>query len=232
MLERLGMQARSAVTRAGIEAKSLGHHHIGTEHLLLGLLAEGDTPASAALTAAGASLVPAREKVLEALASRTTPSLDRAGEDLPFTDRAGRALDRASKLSLRLGRDQVGCEHILVSVLDVEGTAGQVLRGLGVDPQAVRQALMSSPSAPQSPEKLSQDSREGEGGPLEADPQPEAAPNLSGPLCSTCGSPVAISLDRMTISVGSGSVAPGHSVGQVHVFYCTVCRTTLGVAPA
>lgn len=194
------------------EAHRLGHPHVGTEHLLLGLLAESGTSAWDALIAAGATLVSAREKVVEALASRTTSLPPRSTQDLQFTDRASRALDRASRLSLRAGSDYVNCEHILLSVLDVEGTAGQVLRGLAVDPDAVRQALTSPPS---SPATLASP----------APPPPTSArPEATGPRCGTCGSPLATSLNRWTLAAGSGE-----SMTQVEVFYCTVCGTALGV---
>jgi ATP-dependent Clp protease ATP-binding subunit ClpC len=213
MLERFDEEARNAVSVANEEAYRLGHPHVGTEHLLLGLLAQTGTAASNALVAEGASLVSAREKVVEALASRTTSPPTRAVKDLPFTERASRALDRAGRLSLRMGREDVHCEHILLSVLDIEGTAGQVLRGLWVDPAAVRRALLSSPlPAPAEPA---------------VQPVPEARPRGPGPVCGTCGSLLASSLDRMILPVGSAE-----SVAEISVIYCTACGTAIGVEPA
>ncbi len=218
MFERFSREAKRAVSQAGEEAQRLGHRHIGTEHLLLGLLAVSGTAASDALVAAGASLVPAREKVVEALASRTPSTAAGAGGDLPFTDRAARTLDRSGRLSLRMGSEEVRGEHILLSVLDVEGTAGQVLRGLGVDPEAVRRALTAQATEH---EQATEPERYGEPEPLT-----EAHPGVPGPLCASCGSSLSRSLERMTLPVGAGPSAP-----QVDVYYCTVCGTAIGAAP-
>jgi ATP-dependent Clp protease ATP-binding subunit ClpC len=134
----------------------LGHGHVGTEHLLLGLLIQAGSAAAEALHASGVSLAPGREKVIEALASRATAPAPGAGDQVPLTDRASRALDRATRLSLRMGSEVVGSDHVLLSVLDVEGTAGQVLRGLSVDPSVVREALMAPTAL--SPEQSSDQS--------------------------------------------------------------------------
>jgi ATP-dependent Clp protease ATP-binding subunit ClpA len=210
MFERFDQEARNAVSTAHDEAYRLGHPHVGTEHLLLGLAAQTGTAASDALISAGASLVSIREKVVEALASRTTNPPSRVAEDLPFTDRASRSLDRAGKMSLRMGSEHVHCEHILLSVLAVEGTAGQVLRGLWVDPEAVRRALDSSKIAPS-----------GEDSVTSAVPARVRRPD---PRCGTCGALLASSLDRMTLPVGSAQ-----PVAQVSVIYCTACGTAIGV---
>jgi hypothetical protein len=144
---------------------------------------------------------------------------------LVLTIRAFRALDRAAKLSARMGSDDVQCEHILLSVLDVEGTAGQVLRGLWIDPDSVRDALASLTSdAPVS---------DGRGARAPAAPraqrEPVAEARASEPLCGTCRSPLATSLDRLTLPVGSGK---SKSAVHAEVFYCTVCGTALNVERA
>jgi ATP-dependent Clp protease ATP-binding subunit ClpC len=223
MLERLGQEARTAVSLASDEAYRFGHPYVGTEHLLLGLLAEGDTAASEALVAAGASFVSVRQKVVEALASRTTESPPSQSQDLAFTNRASRALDRAAKLSLRMGSDQVEPEHILLSVLDVEGTAGQVLRGLWIDPDAVREALASLASTPPPSDERRAQAR---AAPV-SQHEPAAGARASEPVCGTCRSPLTASLARVTLPVGSGE-----SKVQAEVFYCTVCGTALNVERA
>lgn len=236
MFERFSPEARGAVLRAGGEARGLGHGHIGTEHLLLGLIGATGTKSSEALIGAGAFLMPAREKVVEALASRSPRSTAGAGADLPYTDRAARALDRSGKLSLRLGSEQVRCEHILLSLLDVEGTAGQVLRGLGVDPQAVRHAVTSSahrPALAETEVAAAPETAEA----LETAPQPmtaggsgEAAESDTrrhrAPVCPGCGSALASSLGRLTTRLAGGSPADA-----VDVYYCTACGTAIGVQP-
>jgi ATP-dependent Clp protease ATP-binding subunit ClpA len=139
VFERYSDQSRRALDLARDEALRLGHGHIGTEHLLLGILAEGHGQAAHALTSAGATLDGCRDKVVESAAAKVGGS-GRSG-DPGYTDRANRALERAGRLSLRRRTPAVETDHILVSVLDVEGTAGQVLRGLSVDPARVRDAL-------------------------------------------------------------------------------------------
>lgn len=210
MFERFSPEARDAVSRAGDEARGLGHGHIGTEHLLLGLIGATGTTSAQALIGAGAFLLPAREKVIEALAARSPRSSAGTGADLPYTDRAARALDRSGKLALRMGSEQVRCEHILLSVLDVEGTAGQVLRGLGVDPEVVRSLILSGRPASPAPAEPPAATKESHG------PRP-------GPICASCGSTLATSLGRAAITIAGDP--PAH---RVDIYYCTVCGTAVG----
>jgi ATP-dependent Clp protease ATP-binding subunit ClpA len=144
MFDRFSDGARRTISLAREESRRLGHTQIGTEHLLLGILAEGQTFAARALMSSGATLDGSRTKVAEAGSAKSpAPSWgsEAATDDLPFTDRARRALERASRLSLRRRSEQVSVEHVLLSVLDVEGTAGQVLRGLGVDMVGLRDVI-------------------------------------------------------------------------------------------
>lgn len=136
MFDRYSHQARTVVERAEAEARQLGHPHIGTEHLLLGLLA-ADGSAAGSLRGAGARLDAARSKVAEAVGVRAASPFR---GDLAFSARAGRALDRATRSSLQRRDEQVETAHLLIGVLDVEGRAGQVLRGLGVDTGRLRAA--------------------------------------------------------------------------------------------
>ena len=218
MLERFSEEARRSVRSAREEAARLGHTRIGTEHLLLGLVTERGSEASEALTAAGVSVSSCREKVIEALASRAGPPAA-AGTELPFTDRANRALDRAGKLSLRMKSEEVHSGHLLLSVLDVEGTAGQVLRGLGVDPASVKRTLSSAASSAEP----SPDPTLGTA-PTER-PEPNLAGRATGPVCGTCGAPLDRALDHVILRVGPDAMPVG-------VLYCAVCGTAVGTAPA
>lgn len=200
-LERYSPDARLTVELATQEARQLGHRQVGTEHLLLGLLAQQGTAAASALGAGGASLALCREKVTEALATRSTGGPPGAGEELPFSDRARRALDRASRLAPRMGSEVVLPEHLLLSVLDVEGTAGQVLRGQAVDLTAVRQALSS-------PHRT-----------VAASKEPGVAVSVAGPLCGNCGSLLEETLGQAKIG----------SAGLI-VLYCTGCGVAIGAA--
>jgi ATP-dependent Clp protease ATP-binding subunit ClpA len=227
------------VSAAGEEARRLGHGHVGTEHLLLGVLRQRGSHAAQALEASGVFLEACRQKVSEALASRGTSATP--GSQLPFSDRASRALDRASRLSLRLGSDVVRSDHVLLSVLDVEGTAGQVLRGLSVDPAVVREALMAeaAPSSGPAPDQRpapARDQRPAPGRdqvaapedvfPRLGDAQPSDSTRFPEPVCRACGSGLRGSLDQVELPVGSVQQGPGASV---RVIFCTRCGTAIGV---
>ena len=221
MLDRYSAEARKAVALAHDEAHRLGHPYIGTEHLLLGLLAEGDNAAARSLQRAGASLALCREKVAEALASRSGPRArsDLTGvpsERLEMTDRATRALDRAGRLSARLKSDEVQTSHMLVSVLDVEGTAGQVLRGLSVDLTAVRVGLAGQVTTSSETDPL-----DATGAAVVAEPPGQPAPDaFTDPVCATCGAPLDSSLGHAVVSSTSGV--------DFDVAYCTTCGATFG----
>jgi ATP-dependent Clp protease ATP-binding subunit ClpA len=204
VLERFSDRARRAVSLAEREARQLGHPHIGSEHLVLGVLAEGDSQAARALVAYGATLDGARSKVAEAVGETS----DVSGVDkLGFTDRATRALERASRLSLRRLDPCVDTEHILLSVLDVEGRAGQVLRGLNVDLAGLREAVDATADEPETPVDLTE--------PLER----------VEPQCSVCGSALSAAL--------SHRIMTSHPVGREPrdfvVAYCSACGSTFGV---
>lgn len=211
MLERLDADAKTAVGLARSEAASLGHRQIGTEHLLLGLLGTPGTTAAQALSASGASLVSARQKVREALATRAggAPVTASAAADLPFSDRAARVLDRAGRLALRTGHDQAGCDHILTSLIDVEGTAGQVLRGLGVDPDAVKAALAAPGSSTEPAGRAAEEV-------TPAAPIPSALVR-----CGHCNQPLEANL-------GAALLTAAPTSATVEVFYCTACGSAIG----
>ena len=122
---------------AEAEARELGHVRIGTEHLLLALLADESGGASSRLRAAGATLAGARHKVGEAVVVRGRPP----SGSLPQSPRASRALVRAARFAHQDRCETPRSEHVLQGVLDVEGTANLVLRGLGVDVDALRVQL-------------------------------------------------------------------------------------------
>lgn len=223
MEERFSTAARMAVLNAEEEAGQLGHGHVGTEHLLLGILAEGDSPAARALVAWGADLNGARIKVAEAVGPERAagPPRDRA-----YTDRARRALERASRLSLRRHEPQVTPEHILVSVLDVEGRAGQVLRGLGVDVSGLRAAVEGSRD-----EIASGASRTAAFVAPLAGTHREKAP----PTCGNCGAPLEKTLAHQTMPSPGTAVERGDrgDRGDRRLFviaFCSACGSALGAS--
>lgn len=210
MSERLNTDGRQTVDLAHEEARRLGHGHVGTEHLLLGVLAGRAGQAARVLMSAGASLEACREKVAEAVG---TKRLEDRGSAMVLTERASRALERAGRLALRLGADQAGSEEILLSVLDVEGTAGQVLRGLSVDVAALRSALAIQIRNGSPPEPLA----------ALPSPLPTQGP---GPLCAACGARLESTLAHRVLRA-QGDHDPEASYDIV---YCSACGSSVGLA--
>lgn len=202
-LRGLDDAARAAVGAAEREAAELGRDAIGTEHLLLGVLV-GDGRAARALVDAGATLAAARHKVAETGRGRGAP----ADRPLPMTSRAERAIGRAVRFSHNAKAEAVGTEHLMLGVLDVEGTAGQVLRGIGVDVAALRSALVA-PTASAAPE-----------------PVPASAPDVVAPRCSGCGADVT----DLAFTIVTATSDEGRA-GEAVVFSCRTCGVVLGVAP-
>ncbi len=140
MFMRFTDRARRVVVLAQDEARDIGHGSVGTEHLLLGLLAEGDGVASLVLESLGISLGEARDRV-EEIAGRGqgTP----AGH-IPFTPRAKKVLERALREALQLGHTYIGTEHLLLSLLaEGDGIAAQVLAGRGATDALVREQVVA-----------------------------------------------------------------------------------------
>jgi ATP-dependent Clp protease ATP-binding subunit ClpC len=207
MLDRFSDRARSAVSVAELEARRMGHHHIGTEHLLLGILSEADGDEATAIRAQGATLDAAREKVVEAVGTK----LDTSDGDPQFTARARRALERASRFSLQRLDEHVDIEHVLLGVLDVEGTACQVLRRLGVDVAGLRRAVDSVPTEPtRTPE-----------------PQPVRVAGLS-PRCPSCGEVLATVLNHRVLTATDEAGTQRDMI----VAFCAACGAALGATPA
>jgi ATP-dependent Clp protease ATP-binding subunit ClpC len=133
-------RARRVIVLAQHEARELGHGFVGTEHLLLGLLAEGEGVAALALESLGISLEETRDQV-EEIAGRGqgTP----AGH-LPLTPRAKQALERALREAVQLGHNYVGTEHLLLSLLaEGDGTVAHVLAGRGAGYDLVRERVVA-----------------------------------------------------------------------------------------
>jgi ATP-dependent Clp protease ATP-binding subunit ClpA len=134
MFERFTDQARRVVVLAQEEARMLGHGYIGTEHILLGLLAEGEGMAAQVLATLGISLDAAREQVAEIAGEGT----GRPGAHIPFTPRTKKVLELSLREAQRLGDSYIGTEHILLGLArEGEGVGVQVLDRLGVSTDRV-----------------------------------------------------------------------------------------------
>ena len=139
MFEQFSDRARQAVVQAQQEARRLDHNYIGTEHLLLGLIREGDGVAAKALESLGISLDAVRQQV-EEMIGRGQQTLS---GHIPFTPRAKRVLELSLREALQLGHKYIGTEHILLGLIrEGEGVAAQVLVRLGCDLNRVRQQVI------------------------------------------------------------------------------------------
>jgi ATP-dependent Clp protease ATP-binding subunit ClpC len=141
VLERFTDTARRVVIHAQEEARALQHGHIGTEHLLLGLL-RGDTDdAVRVLDAAGVTLDGARRDVEELVGRGTGPS----DGDIPFTVRAKKVLEMSLREALQLGDEYIRSEHILLGLIrESEGTGARVLQRRGVDTFDLRRGVIAA----------------------------------------------------------------------------------------
>jgi ATP-dependent Clp protease ATP-binding subunit ClpC len=139
MFERFTDRARRVVVLAQEEAIMLDHNYIGTEHILLGLIREGDGVAAKALGSLGMSLEAVRQQVEEIIGrGEQGPS-----GHIPFTPRGKTVLGLSLREAVRLGDNHIGTEHILVALTEeTEGGAAQVLAGFGVDPASIRRQVM------------------------------------------------------------------------------------------
>ena len=140
MFERFTDRARRVVVLAQEEARTLNHNYIGTEHILLGLLREGDGVAARVLQRIGVSSEAVRDKVTSiiGLGAEAAPT-----GHIPFTPRSKKVLELSLREALQLGHNYIGTEHILLGLVrEGQGVAAQVLVNLGLDMSSVRQAVI------------------------------------------------------------------------------------------
>src|SRR5713101_2195466 len=139
MFERFTDRARRVVVLAQEEARMLNHNYIGTEHILLGLIHEGEGVAAKALESLNISLEAVRQQVEEIIGQgQAAPT-----GHIPFTPRAKKVLEFSLREALQLGHDNIGTEHILLGLIrEGEGVAAQVLQKLGADFNRVRQQVI------------------------------------------------------------------------------------------
>jgi ATP-dependent Clp protease ATP-binding subunit ClpC len=151
MFEKFTDKARRVVVLAQEEAKLLNHNYIGTEHILLGLIHEGEGVAAKALESLGINLDSVREQVQEIIGQgQQAPT-----GHIPFTPRAKKVLELSLREALQLGHSYIGTEHLLLGLIrEGEGVAAQVLTKLGADTNRVRQQVIQLLSGFQSKETV------------------------------------------------------------------------------
>jgi len=135
LFQRFSDRARRVVVLAQEEARMLNHNYIGTEHLLLGLIQEGEGVAAKALESMSISLEAVRNQVEEIIGRGSSAPTGH----IPFTPRAKKVLELSLREALQLGHNYIGTEHILLGLIrEGEGVAAQVLTKLGADLDRVR----------------------------------------------------------------------------------------------
>src|SRR6266446_6902584 len=164
MFERFTDASRRVVVLAQEEARILNHDYIGTEHILLGLLREGEGVAAKALESLGISL----EAVRQHVGKITGQGQQAPAGHVPFTPRAKKVLELSLREALQLGHNYIGTEHILLGLIrEGEGVAAQVLVKLDADPSRIRQQVIQLLQGSQGKE------------PAAAGAPPETAPSTS-----------------------------------------------------
>src|SRR5437870_3160636 len=204
MFERFTDRARRVVVLAQEEARMLNHNYIGTEHLLLGLIHEGEGVAAKALESMGISLEAVRQQVEEIIGQgQAAPT-----GHIPFTPRAKKVLELSLREGLQLGHNYIGTEHILLGIVrEGEGVAAVVLQDLGVTLEAVRREIIGL---------LSGRSAE--------DPVPPEAP----PICPRCRKSLLETACYKKVVVRDADAEAEGPILAFAVLYCSACGVAVG----
>lgn len=216
MFERFTDRARRVLVLAQEEARLLNHSFIGTEHILLGLIHEGDGVAAKALERGGITLEAVRDRVEEVVGKAgTAPS-----GSPPFTPRAKKVLELALREALQLGHSYIGTEHLLLGLIrEGEGVGAKVIETLGVDLDHLYGdiiALMSGTAE----DVESQVMEMGRRGVPVSDP----------PRCPQCRAGLVENARYRVIAVPAEDPEPDPVDLEVRVVYCSRCGTALGTA--
>jgi hypothetical protein len=213
MFERFTDRARRVLVLAQEEARFLEHNFIGTEHLLLGLVREGDGVAARALDELGIGLDDVRQRVKETIGPAGSPTTSSP----PFTPRAKKVLELSLREALQLQHNYIGTEHILLGLVrEGEGVAAQVLVSLGADLSRTRQKVIdllgTDPVA----------------GPLER--PGNLRPTATPPRCGRCDASLSESARYRTILVppDEDEARTGQGPVRATLPYCSHCGTVIG----
>jgi ATP-dependent Clp protease ATP-binding subunit ClpC len=227
MFERFTDRARRVVVFAAEEARMLNHNYIGTEHLLLGLIHEGEGVAAKALESLGISLEAVRRQVEEIVGQgQAAPT-----GHIPFTPRAKKVMELSLREALQLGHNYIGTEHILLGLIrEGEGVAAQVLQKLGADLNRVRQQVLLLLSGYSSGEELVSStaaSRAVSTTPIESPGEEEG--EGAGPRCPTCRAWLGQGGQATSTVIGVPDATGGEPRSVVFVF-CGRCGRMLAAS--
>jgi ATP-dependent Clp protease ATP-binding subunit ClpC len=223
MFERFTDRARRAIVLAQEESRILNHNYIGTEHLLLGLIHEGEGAAGRALKAVGVNLERVREEVLAVIGRGT----DRPSGHIPFTPRAKKVLEFTLREATRLGANYLDTEHILLGLLrEGDGVGVQVLSRLGIDLKQLRGAVESEIRATAvSPGEIFASE---EGPPVEFTEtlQTSAVEGSRSPRCVRCRADLLEFARCRTLDVPNDT---GEGTTKTMTIYCGSCGEVMAV---
>jgi ATP-dependent Clp protease ATP-binding subunit ClpC len=221
VFERFTDRARRSVVFAQEEARLLNHNYIGTEHILLGLIHEGEGVAAKALESLNISLEAARQQVEEIIGEGQAA----LGQHIPFTPRAKKVLELSLREALQLGHNYIGTEHILLGLIrEGEGVAVQVLEVLGADRNHVRQTVLELMSG--STGETETAGGEAVGAVTEGVAPTSEPPGDDAPTCPNCFG----ELDE-TLAVRVLETTAEDEPLSVRIAYCSRCGVALGALP-
>ena len=221
MFERFTDRARRVVVLAQEESRLLNHNYIGTEHILLGLIQEGEGVAAMALEQLGISREAVRAQVEEIIGhGGSSPS-----GHIPFTPRAKKVLELGLREALQLGHNYIGTEHILLGLIrEGEGVAAQVLDKMGGSLARVRSQVLDLLGQPPEDRPSEEVPREDIARAVLAPPL-LPVPAEKHPVCPHCRTPLAEAGAVRVLTVPD--LQAGNSV-SAQVVYCQVCGRALG----
>jgi ATP-dependent Clp protease ATP-binding subunit ClpC len=219
MFERFTDRARRVVVLAQEEARLLDHEHIGTEHLLLGLLSERDGVAAQALAQMDITLDAARAQVEQKVGRGTAAT----SGYIPFTPRAKKTLELSLREALELAHNSIGTEHILLGMVQVDtklgpGVGVEVLRVLGAEPDAIRRHVMAL---------ISESGPESVRGDAWSRPAAASQDPPTGPLCMQCRALTAETAHTAAVTIPGPQ---GEALPFIAI-YCGMCGATYGLLP-
>ncbi len=211
MFERYTDRACRVLVLAQEEARRLNHGFLGTEHILLGLIHEGEGVAAMTLSSLGIDLDKARAEVTKLL----TPQAPQAGSGSPpFTPRTKKVLELSLREALQLGHRYIGTEHLLLGLLrEGEGVAVQVMTALGADLAVVRHRVL---------EQLASQPEESHG----HKPASLEATGV-GPRCPTCRGVLEGNVAYKILPVSAADITASQETIDVLFVYCKRCLVML-----
>jgi ATP-dependent Clp protease ATP-binding subunit ClpC len=224
VFERFTDRARRVLVLAQDEARQLGHNFIGTEHILLGLLCEGEAVAAKALESIGIGLETARARVAEL----DGPFSEASHGSMAFTPRAKKVLELSLREANELGHSYIGTEHLLLGLIrEGDGVGAQVLISMGADAERIRGRVIQLLSGHELSEPIhvaTTRSEDSPGAQMLAVQVPSATP----PDCPHCRSSLttAARVRRLTLAETDGE--PGH---VFLIVYCDGCGRALAFRP-